>query len=81
MRQPQPQTPAPLDPDPQWPDGYIEALRKTSSIRLPSSGYRVYSQPVPSVKPYDGTFHAQSLAPAAAAKGPTALPAPHESGS
>ena len=28
MRQPQPQTPAPLDPDPKWPDGYIEALRR-----------------------------------------------------
>ena len=31
MRQPQPQTPAPLDPDPKWPDGYIEALRRAGS--------------------------------------------------
>ena len=31
MRQPQPQTPAPLDPDPKWPDGYIEALRRAGA--------------------------------------------------
>ncbi len=31
MRQPQPQTSAPLDPDPKWPDGYIEALRRAEA--------------------------------------------------
>ena len=31
MRQPQPQTTAPLDPDPKWPDGYIEALRRAGA--------------------------------------------------
>ncbi len=31
MRQPQPQTTAPLDPDPKWPDCYIEALRRAGA--------------------------------------------------
>ncbi len=31
MRQPQPQTTAPLDTDPKWPDGYIEALRRAGA--------------------------------------------------
>ena len=31
MRQPELQTTAPLDPDPKWPDGYIEALRRAGA--------------------------------------------------
>ena len=31
MRQPELQTTAPLDPDPKWPAGYIEALRQAGA--------------------------------------------------
>lgn len=31
MRQPELQTTAPLDPDPKWPEGYIEALRQAGA--------------------------------------------------
>ena len=58
MRQPPPQTTAPLDPDPKWSDGYIDALNPPSSIHLPSSGSGVYSQSAPAVKSFQGTFHA-----------------------